>query len=581
MSNNVYIGMRYVPIFDGDWNNTKSYEPLTIVQYGNNTYTSKRPVPVGTLPTDTDYWALTGDYNGQISALDARMDDVEDAVKECANWAADNQDNNVPVTLTSLNFEKIGAQSPDFKNELVMERWTPNSNASVENSLRTVNAGGSTYEYINNGVKVTSSDTTRRSFIIDGNISKIENNMCVRFLVNGNKGNTSYCRTGINIAQGTMFLYFDNETKKITYEGTVSSWAPTALSNTTFDGDEIQFYVFFLRRQASVYVSVDGGGITYVGTTPAGSDSLVGKGCGIFIRLGSTTAKPWLKNMVACYTYVSTADCKYVHYEDTTPYIVNNKAYFTASLQAINCGFTGILRHTLGSMDVELVGVIIASGMYSGSASDLCFDRVNKRWICFFRRTSSSNNTLVDWCISHNNDLNGVIEFDAADLPTVSNHTTFGNCGDTEDPAVCFYDGHWYVALNRMNPYTYDIFRTTGTNFDITDFEFVTTITSSSLTGGCFLIVNDTLYLIAGDNTTIGVFNANTGSHIGTLGVSVANRVWGNLTAVTRGTKTVFYLTTFNRQQFDSNTWSYGHLLMFKSTDAVAELAVNNTYGTR
>ena len=75
MPNNVYIGSRYVPVFDGAWDNTKSYGPLTIVEYGNNTYTSKRPVPVGTLPTDTSYWALTGNYNGQITHLQDQIDD--------------------------------------------------------------------------------------------------------------------------------------------------------------------------------------------------------------------------------------------------------------------------------------------------------------------------------------------------------------------------------------------------------------------------------------------------------------------------------------------------------------------------
>ena len=69
MANNVYIGMRYVPIFDGNWDATKGYEPLTIVEYGNNSYTSKKPVPAGTLPTDTNYWALTGNLNGMIASL--------------------------------------------------------------------------------------------------------------------------------------------------------------------------------------------------------------------------------------------------------------------------------------------------------------------------------------------------------------------------------------------------------------------------------------------------------------------------------------------------------------------------------
>ena len=85
--NNVYIGARYVPIFDGDWDNTKTYEPLTIVNYNNGSYTSKRTVPAGTVPTDTDYWALTGNFNGyiqnlqdQIDALNGDIEDLDDII---------------------------------------------------------------------------------------------------------------------------------------------------------------------------------------------------------------------------------------------------------------------------------------------------------------------------------------------------------------------------------------------------------------------------------------------------------------------------------------------------------------------
>lgn len=82
MSTNVYIGARYVPIFDGDWDNTKVYEPLTIVNYNGGSYTSKRAVPANTSPTNTDYWALTGNYNGQIAALQTRMNNAEAAITE-------------------------------------------------------------------------------------------------------------------------------------------------------------------------------------------------------------------------------------------------------------------------------------------------------------------------------------------------------------------------------------------------------------------------------------------------------------------------------------------------------------------
>lgn len=74
MPNNVYIGARYVPVFDGDYDNTKVYEPLTIVMYSGSSYTSKREVPAGILPTNTTYWANTGNINGQITNLQNQID---------------------------------------------------------------------------------------------------------------------------------------------------------------------------------------------------------------------------------------------------------------------------------------------------------------------------------------------------------------------------------------------------------------------------------------------------------------------------------------------------------------------------
>jgi len=76
-----YIGARYVPKFsdvnNGVWDSTHSYEPLTIVKYGNDYYTSKKDVPVGVAITNDSYWVKTGDYNGAIAAVNARVDDVQ------------------------------------------------------------------------------------------------------------------------------------------------------------------------------------------------------------------------------------------------------------------------------------------------------------------------------------------------------------------------------------------------------------------------------------------------------------------------------------------------------------------------
>ena len=81
MPNNVYIGARYVPKLDGDWSASKNYEPLTVVSYNNSSYTSKRDVPAGTLPTDQNYWMLTGNYNGQISHLQNEINQLQVDVK--------------------------------------------------------------------------------------------------------------------------------------------------------------------------------------------------------------------------------------------------------------------------------------------------------------------------------------------------------------------------------------------------------------------------------------------------------------------------------------------------------------------
>ena len=63
---NVYVGHRYVPKIMGDWDSTQIYEPLSIVQYQGNSFTSRQYVPSGIELTNEDYWASTGNYNAQI-----------------------------------------------------------------------------------------------------------------------------------------------------------------------------------------------------------------------------------------------------------------------------------------------------------------------------------------------------------------------------------------------------------------------------------------------------------------------------------------------------------------------------------
>ena len=85
----MYIGARYVPIFADpvEWDNKREYEPLTIVVYNGDMYTSKCYVPKGAaLPeypeNQTKYWVRTADYNYQFSDLKKTVNDLSRLVEQ-------------------------------------------------------------------------------------------------------------------------------------------------------------------------------------------------------------------------------------------------------------------------------------------------------------------------------------------------------------------------------------------------------------------------------------------------------------------------------------------------------------------
>ena len=97
-----YIGARYVPIFGRgrgtsvDWDNSDAYEPLSIVYYQGDTYTSRRYVPAGIPIDNQDYWVITGRYNAQVEqyrqevlTFSDRIDGAYGAVDALRNEVAD------------------------------------------------------------------------------------------------------------------------------------------------------------------------------------------------------------------------------------------------------------------------------------------------------------------------------------------------------------------------------------------------------------------------------------------------------------------------------------------------------------
>lgn len=84
MSVREYIGARYVPLFAEplQWSDQQEYEPLTIVINAGNSYTSRQFVPKGIDISNTNYWALTGNYNAQVEQY---RQEVKGAVNDIKN----------------------------------------------------------------------------------------------------------------------------------------------------------------------------------------------------------------------------------------------------------------------------------------------------------------------------------------------------------------------------------------------------------------------------------------------------------------------------------------------------------------
>lgn len=80
--NNVYVGERYIPKWEGPWDSTKDYEGLCIVSYNNASYVSRRPVPAGTALDNETYWALMSNFGGQLQVLQEQVDAIQQQIDD-------------------------------------------------------------------------------------------------------------------------------------------------------------------------------------------------------------------------------------------------------------------------------------------------------------------------------------------------------------------------------------------------------------------------------------------------------------------------------------------------------------------
>lgn len=102
-----YVGARYVPKFADpvEWQANTSYEAMVIVTYNNASYTSKVPVPptVGNPTENSNYWALTGNYNAQVEEYRQETADIKTNLTSHIN----NKENPHSVTKAQVGLGNV------------------------------------------------------------------------------------------------------------------------------------------------------------------------------------------------------------------------------------------------------------------------------------------------------------------------------------------------------------------------------------------------------------------------------------------------------------------------------------------
>ena len=120
-----YIGARYVPLFADpiEWDSARAYEPLTIVLYQGNSFTTRQYTPAGIDINNEAFWAETGNYNAQIEVYRNEVKAVKVANADNAKKIEDNakkiEDNTAKIN--TLSYQMSGTEDSGLKAQLTTE----------------------------------------------------------------------------------------------------------------------------------------------------------------------------------------------------------------------------------------------------------------------------------------------------------------------------------------------------------------------------------------------------------------------------------------------------------------------------
>jgi hypothetical protein len=192
MSVREYIGARYIPLFaePAEWDASRTYEPLTVVTYQGDSYTSRQSVPANVPLTDTTYWAHTGNYNAQIEQYRREVFTYNDRITatESANATQDSQLAGTRASGLKSLIETNGAQIGTIADQLAGA--SPSGLLTKINANETdIAANDENIRAVDERVTTLAGNTSQQFTAINGRVTQNETD--IEFLM-GEVGKSSY-----------------------------------------------------------------------------------------------------------------------------------------------------------------------------------------------------------------------------------------------------------------------------------------------------------------------------------------------------------------------------------------------------
>ncbi len=272
---------------------------------------------------------------------------------------------------------------------------------------------------------------------------------------------------------------------------------------------------------------------------------------------------------------ISQADMRPLRYENGDIMVSQGKVYLTMSIRMQKNMFQGIFSWIPTTSQIELTGAVFfdnGDGRWCGDvASSVLFNRNTNTWYLW---VASFNHGHVLAHAEFDGDIRfGVNVVDIKLMESKDNAKTTDFCAYIHDEDPDFYydenKSKWHMAICRKDPsinaYRYFFFESDS---PFSDYTYIGQGQDGAETGGSFVTVNgEKIFMCGNDFKARANYRIYTKDKMYTAKFDFDDggfRGWGTLMPIKFGSRTRYFLMTFDRHNGSDYNWSYGNIYCFE-----------------